>query len=286
MKYANLNGRAALLNGTTALDVEQASNGKFSADPMAAFENWEAFRDWAEAADFADAQPYDPAELQAPVAAPRQVLAIGLNYKDHALESGIDIPDNPVVFTKFQSSLTGPITEVTVPGETMDYESELVIIIGKKLHKVDEETALAGVAGYAVGQDFSERTVQQRPPAAQFGLGKSFPGFGPFGPAVVTPDEVGDDAGNLRVKCVITGPTAKAQGVEEWTAQDGNTQDMIFPVAELVAHLADILTLYPGDIIFTGTPKGIGQPQGIFLQPGDVVTTSIEGLGELQNTMV
>ncbi|HEY4558385.1 MAG TPA: fumarylacetoacetate hydrolase family protein, partial [Enteractinococcus sp.] len=135
-------------------------------------------------------------------------------------------------------------------------------------------------------QDFSERTVQQRPPAAQFGLGKSFPGFGPFGPAVVTPDEVGDDAGNLQVKCVITGPTAESQGVDAWTAQDGNTQDMIFPVAELVAHLANILTLYPGDIIFTGTPKGIGQPQGIFLQPGDVVTTSIEGLGELQNTMV
>lgn len=286
MKYANLNGRAALLNGTTALDVAEASDGKFSSDPMVAFADWEAFRGWADTADFAEAKPYDPADLQAPVASPRQVLAIGLNYKDHALESGIDIPDNPVVFTKFQSSLTGPVTEVKVPGDTMDYESELVIIIGKELHKVDEETALAGVAGYAVGQDFSERTVQQRPPAAQFGLGKSFPGFGPFGPAVVTPDEVGTDAGNLRVKCVITGPTAETQGVEEWTAQDGNTQDMIFPVGELVAHLANILTLYPGDIIFTGTPKGIGQPQGIFLQPGDVVTTSIEGLGKLQNTMV
>ena len=286
MKYANLNGRAALLNGTTALDVEQASGGKYSSDPMTAFHDWEAFRTWAETADFAEATPYDPADLRAPVAHPRQVLAIGLNYKDHALESGIDIPDNPVVFTKFQSSLTGPITEVHVPGDTMDYESELVIVIGKTLHKVDEQSALAGVAGYAVGQDFSERTVQQRPPAAQFGLGKSFPGFGPFGPAVVTPDEVGDDAGNLQVKCVITGPTAESQGVDAWTAQDGNTQDMIFPVAELVAHLANILTLYPGDIIFTGTPKGIGQPQGIFLQPGDVVTTSIEGLGELQNTMV
>jgi len=286
MKYANLNGRAALLNGTTALDVAEASDGKFSSDPMVAFADWEAFRAWADTADFAEAKPYDPTDLQAPVASPRQVLAIGLNYKDHALESGIDIPEHPVVFTKFQSSLTGPVTEVEVPGDTMDYESELVIIVGKTLHKVDEQTALDGVAGYAVGQDFSERTVQQRPPAAQFGLGKSFPGFGPFGPAVVTPDEVGDDAGNLRVKCVITGPTAEAQGVEAWTAQDGNTQDMIFPVAELVAHLANILTLYPGDIIFTGTPKGIGQPQGIFLQPGDVVTTSIEGLGQLENTMV
>jgi 2-keto-4-pentenoate hydratase/2-oxohepta-3-ene-1,7-dioic acid hydratase in catechol pathway len=286
MKYANLNGRAALLNSTTALDVAEASDGKFSSDPMVAFADWEAFRAWADTADFSAAKPYDPADLRAPVASPRQVLAIGLNYKDHALESGIDIPENPVVFTKFQSSLTGPVTEVKVPGDTMDYESELVIIIGKTLHKVDEQTALDGVAGYAVGQDFSERTVQQRPPAAQFGLGKSFPGFGPFGPAVVTPDEVGDDAGNLRVKCVITGPTAEAQGVEAWTAQDGNTEDMIFPVAELVAHLANILTLYPGDIIFTGTPKGIGQPQGIFLQPGDVVTTSIEGLGQLENTMV
>src|SRR5690625_6767081 len=120
---------------------------------------------------------------------------MGVIYNDHGFESWIYIQENPVVFTKFQPSLTGPITEVHVPGDTMDYESELVIVIGKALHKVDEQTALAGVAGYAVGQDFSERTVQQRPPAAQFGLGKSFPGFGPFGPAVSTPDEVGEDAG-------------------------------------------------------------------------------------------
>ena len=286
MKYANLNGRAVLLNGTTALDVEQASGGKFSSDPMAAFKDWAAFRDWADTADWSDAQPYDRSELQAPVAAPKQVLAIGLNYKDHAIESGIDIPEHPVVFTKFQSSLTGPISEVKVPGETMDYESELVIVIGETLHRVDEDTALAGVAGYAVGQDFSERTIQQRPPAPQFGLGKSFPGFGPFGPAVVTPDEVGESASDLRVQCVITGPTAEALGVDEWVAQDGTTADMIFPVGDLVSRLSKVLTLYPGDIIFTGTPKGIGQPQGIFLQPGDVVTTTIEGLGSLRNTMV
>lgn len=285
MKLANLNGRAVLLNGTTALDVEAASGGTYSSDPMSVFNDWAGFRAWADTADFSQAKPFDAADLQAPVA-PRQVLAIGLNYKDHAIESGIDIPDNPVVFTKFQSSLTGPVTEVKVPGKTMDYESELIIVIGETLHNVDADTALAGVAGYSVGQDFSERTVQQRPPAAQFGLGKSFPGFGPIGPAVVTPDEVGGDAANLAVKCVITGPTAEAQGVDAWTAQDGNTDDMIFPVGDLVSRLSEVITLYPGDIIFTGTPKGIGQPQGIFLQPGDVVTTTIEGLGSLRNTMV
>src|SRR5690625_3229795 len=120
MKYANLNGRAALLNDTTALDVAEASDGKFSSDPMVAFADWEAFRAWADTADFAEAKPYDPTDLQAPVASPRQVLAIGLNYKDHALETGIDLPEKPEVCNKFQSSQTGPITEVAVPRNTME----------------------------------------------------------------------------------------------------------------------------------------------------------------------
>lgn len=274
-----------LLRDGTALDVEQASADRFPADPMAAFTDWAAFTQWAADADYSGAEPYAEEDLGAPVPHPRQVFAVGLNYRDHAEEANLGFPDYPVVFTKFHSSLTGPVTEVTVPGATMDYEAELVVVVGRELDHADEATALAGVAGYAVGQDFSERAVQQRPPAPQFSLGKSYPGFGPFGPAVVTADELTDPAA-LGVRCAITGPTAAGQGVEEWVPQDGNTRDLIFPVGELLSYLSGIVTLYPGDVIFTGTPAGIGQPQGVALQPGDVVTTSIEGLGRLVNTMV
>lgn len=285
MRLANLHGRSTLLKDGAALDVERASNGRYDADPMAAFQDWNTFREWATDADFGAAEPYAEEDLQAPVPRPRQIFAIGLNYRDHANEAGLAVPEYPVVFTKFQSSLTGPVTQVTVPGPTMDYEAELVVVVGSELKNADEEAALAAVAGYSTGQDFSERTVQQRPPAPQFNLGKSFPGFSPFGPAVVSVDELTDPA-TLGVRCTITGPTAQSRGEQEWVAQDGNTRDLIFPIGPLLSYLSGIVTLYPGDIVFTGTPAGIGQPQGVALQPGDVVTTMIDGIGALQNTMV
>lgn len=285
MRLANLRGRAVLLHAGKATDVEHASEGAFAPDPMAVFDDWEAFTAWAATADLDGGAPFDEADLEAPVPRPRQVFAIGLNYVDHAKEANLAVPEYPVVFTKYQSSLSGPVTDVKVAGETMDYEAELVVIVGKQLRDADDEAARSAVAGYAVGQDFSERTVQQRPPAPQFNLGKSFPGFGPFGPAIVTPDEV-RDPGALGIRCEISGPTAEAQGTEVLVAQDGNTRDLIFPIGEVLAYLSSIVTLYPGDVVFTGTPAGIGQPQGIFLQPGDVVTTTIEGLGSLRSTMV
>lgn len=285
MRLANLKGRAVLLRDGHALDVERASAGRFSSYPMDAFDDWDVFTTWAQDADYSGAEPYAEGDLGAPVPHPRQVFAVGLNYRDHAEEASLDIPDYPVVFTKFHSSLTGPVSEVAVPGSTMDYEAELVVVVGRELDHADAATARSGVAGYAVGQDFSERAVQQRPPAPQFSLGKSFPGFGPFGPAVVSIDEL-TDADSLNVRCSITGPTATGKGVQEWVPQDGNTREMIFPVADLLSYLSGIVTLYPGDIIFTGTPAGIGQPQGVALQPGDVVTTTIEGVGQLVNTLV
>lgn len=287
MRLANLAGRAVLLHGGKALDVERASDGRFGPDPMGPWADWSAFTEWANGVDYAGAEEYDESDLGAPVPFPRQVFAIGLNYKDHADEAGMDYPDNIVVFTKFQSSLAGPTAEVKVPGETLDWEAELVVVVGEEIHDVDEDAALAAIAGYSVGQDYSERTVQRRPPAPQFSLGKSFPAFGPFGPAVVSPDEIEDPA-NLSITCVIEGPTAQAQadGAGSWTAQDGSTKDMIFSSARILSDLSRVLTLYPGDIVFTGTPAGVGMPMGIALQPGDVVTTTIEGLGSLRNPMV
>ena len=275
-----------LLREDVALDVEQASGGAFGPDPMGPWADWEAFTAWAQGADYSAAQPFDADDLGAPIPMPRQVFAIGLNYKDHADEAGMDYPENLVVFTKYQSCLAGPHADVPVVGDSLDYESELVIVVGEQIHKVDEERALQAVAGYSVGQDFSERNVQRRPPAPQFALGKSFPNFGPFGPAVVTPDEI-QDVADLAITCVIEGPTGQARGSNgSWTAQDGNTKDMIFPVGRILSDLAQIVTLFPGDIVFTGTPAGVGMPLGVALQRGDVVTTSISGLGSLRNTMV
>lgn len=286
MRLANLAGRAVLLQGERALDVERASQGRFGADPMGPWQDWAAFTDWAAGADLAQAQEYEAADLGAPVPAPRQVFAIGLNYRDHAAEADLDIPENLVVFTKFQSSLAGPQADVPVAGDTVDYEAELVVVVGEEIHDVDEDRALAAVAGYAVGQDYSERTVQRRPPAPQFSLGKSFPNFGPFGPAVVTPDEL-DDPAALSIRCVIEGPTGEQHGEGgRFVAQDGTTADLIFSVGRVLSDLSRAVTLYPGDIVFTGTPAGVGMPQGIYLQRGDVVTTSIEGIGELRNRMV
>lgn len=295
MRIANLRGRAALTDGTRYLDIHTASQGRFGPDPMDVFGRWEQFRAWADAAEAAALDPSsgDPATcagpgvdgdgLEAPVPRPRQVFAIGLNYKDHADEASLPYPEHLFVFTKFPSCLAGPNVPVDLPaGGEVDYETELVVVIGRETHRVDEERALESVAGYSVGQDYSERTIQLRPPAPQFSLGKSFPNFGPFGPAVVTPDELADPA-SLRVTAVLEGPNAEHKGPDGWRVQDGNTRDLIFPVARIIADLSRVATLYPGDIIFTGTPAGVGKAHGISLQPGNVLTSTIEGIGSLRN---
>lgn len=272
-----------LLQDGKALDVEQASDGRFGPDPMGPWADWSAFGEWAKGVDYAAAQEYDESDLGAPIPFPRQVFAIGLNYKDHADEASLPYPEHLFVFTKFASCLAGPNVAVELPaGGEVDYETELVVTIGREVRLADETEALAAVAGYSVGQDYSERTIQLRPPVPQFSLGKSFPNFGPFGPAVVTPDELEDPA-NLRVTAVLEGPGTEGKGKDGWRVQDGSTRDMIFPVATIVSELSRITTLYPGDIIFTGTPAGVGKAHGISLQPGNVLTSTIEGIGMIRN---
>lgn len=285
MRLANLRGRAVLLGDGTALDVASASGGRFGPEPRAALDEWDEFRAWADTADLARGDAYSETELGAPIPDPRQIFAIGLNYTDHADESGLAYPEHLIVFTKFLSSLSGPRTAVSLSSDRVDYEAELVVTIGREVRDIAEEEAVGAIAGYSVGQDFSDRGVQLRPPAPQFSLGKSFPGFGPFGPAIVTADEV-DDPAAFPISCVITGPTATAAGHDEWTVQDGNSRDMIFSVARIVSDLSRVVTLYPGDVIFTGTPAGVGGARGISLQAGDVVTTSIAGLGTIRSEFV
>jgi 2,4-diketo-3-deoxy-L-fuconate hydrolase len=277
MRIANLNGRLVLLNGDRAVDVEKASDGRFKADPQAVFDDWEAFTTWADENSGVRGDEFQISTLGAPVPRPQQVFGIGMNYRDHAEEAGLGIPEEPVVFTKFSSSITGPYDDVTLPSGSVDYEVELVVVIGTKARKVSREDAWGHVAGFMVGQDISERDVQLRGPAPQFSLGKSFPGFSPIGPALVSADEFVSPE-SLRITC----------GIDGTTLQDGNTRELIFDVPELIVRLSAIVTLLPGDLIFTGTPAGvgIGRSPKRFIRPGEELVSSIEGLGELRNRFV
>jgi 2-keto-4-pentenoate hydratase/2-oxohepta-3-ene-1,7-dioic acid hydratase in catechol pathway len=204
------------------------------------------------------------------------VFAIGLNYRDHAAESGMPVPDAPATFTKFPTCITGPCADVELPSTAVDWEVELVVVIGLRAHRVAEGAAWTHVAGLTVGQDLSERIVQWAG-GGQFSLGKSFPGFGPLGPCLVTPDALAD-ADDLAIRCAVNGEVV----------QSSRTSDMVFGVPRLIAELSAVVPLLPGDVIFTGTPAGIGATRKPprFLQPGDVVTSAIEGIGELRNRCV
>lgn len=270
MRLANVGGRAALIDGDAALDVATASDGRFGPGPMEVLERWTAFREWARSAP-GGTRPFDPAELGPPVPRPRQVFAVALNYPPHAAEAGFEPPSDPLVFTKFPTCIAGPDETVELPGGRVDWEVELVAVIGPGGHRIAEDRAGAHLAGYMIGQDLSERRVQSLGTPPQFSLAKSFPGFGPTGPYLATPDEC-DPAG--AIECSLNGEVM----------QRASLKDMIFPVPRLVARLSAICPLLPGDLIFTGTPAGVGNRRTPprYLAAGDVLTSRIDGLGELR----
>jgi 2,4-didehydro-3-deoxy-L-rhamnonate hydrolase len=278
MRIANAAGRLVLLTPDgRGLDVEAASNGLFAADPQAIYPRWDEFKDWAETAATDTAAPIADENLGAVAPRPPQVFAIGLNYRDHAAESGFDLPTEPVVFTKYVSSFTGPTGDITLSPGNVDWEVELVAVIGRQARHVSEDHGWNYVAGLTVGQDISDRTTQFVAKPAQFGMGKSYPGYSPIGPSLVTPDEL-DDRDNLALGCEVNGESM----------QKGSTADMVFTVPTLIAKLSAILTLLPGDVIFTGTPAGVGvgrDPQR-FLRPGDELTTWISGIGRMHHRFV
>jgi len=283
VRIANLSGRLVVVTGApgheNAHDVEKVSSGRFDSSPQRIYERWEEFTTWAATQSWDDPSPIDPAELGSPVPAPRQVLAIGLNYRAHAAESGFATPDNdPPVFTKFPSCIIGPRTDITLPaGGHTDWEVELVVVMGRRADHVTDTDALAYVAGYAVGQDISERILQMAATPPQFSLAKSLPGFGPIGPWLITGDEL-PDPNDLELGCAINGEPV----------QLGRTSDLIFAVPALIAKLSATMPLLPGDVIFTGTPSGVGMgrsPQR-WLAHGDVLTSYIEGIGALRHRFV
>jgi 2,4-didehydro-3-deoxy-L-rhamnonate hydrolase len=275
MRIANLSGRLVLITAGRAVDVWQASEGRFGSSPQAIYDRWAEFRSWAAYADLPEGTEFDAPDLGAPAPAPRQLLAAGLNYRDHAGESGFTVPEGlPPIFTKFVSSITGPVTTVRLPaGGQTDWEIELVIVIGTRTYQVAESDAWRHVAGLTAGQDPSERISQLAGPAPQFSLGKSLPGFTPMGPCLVTPDEFANPD-DLGLHATINGEQV----------QKARTSELIFPVPVLVSRLSARLPLLPGDVIFTGTPAGVGlgrSPQR-WLADGDELVSTIEGIGELR----
>jgi 2,4-didehydro-3-deoxy-L-rhamnonate hydrolase len=288
LRIANLSGRLRIITGYPGapggIDVAAASDGQFSPDPAAIYPRWAEFTAWARRTVLPDpgrfaAVPVELTALGSPSPEPRQVYGIGLNYADHVAESGFDAPKSaPPVFTKFPSCITGPADDITlVDGGHNDWEVELVVIIGTTAARVPASEAWDYVAGLAAGQDISERILQFGAAPPQFSLGKSYPGFGPVGPWLVTPDEFADPD-DLELGCSIDGEPM----------QKGRTKDMIFGVSELIGQLSAVTPLVPGDLIFTGTPSGVGlgrNPQR-WLQPGEVLTSYIEGIGEMRHRFV
>ena len=278
MRLLNNAGRLALETEGLALDVEQASDGQFTADPQAIFARWDQFRSWATTIDLAahKPEPFESATLGPPVPLPPQVFAVGLNYREHAAEAGLELPDQPFVFTKFPASVTGPYEEVELPSDTVDFEAELVAVIGRRAHRVNAAQAWDHVAGLTVGQDLSDRAQQLSGPAPQqYNLGKSFAGFAPIGPALVTPDEL-PNPDDLELSCALA----------DGQMQKARTSDLVFSISQIVEFLSAILPLLPGDVIFTGTPSGIGwtrEPRRT-LRPGDELVTEVVGIGQMRHT--
>jgi len=218
-------------------------------------------------------------KLLAPIPAPQKVICIGLNYADHAKESGQQPPPEPVVFSKFPTAVCAHGDNIELPpiSSEVDYEAELVAVIGQGGKNIAESQALNHVAGYCCGHDVSARDWQLRKPGGQWLLGKTFDTFAPFGPELVTPDEVGDP-NHLRIQLRLNGQTL----------QDSTTAQLIFAIPKLVAYVSQVCTLLPGDVIFTGTPPGVGAARKppVFMKPGDVAEVEIEKLGVLRNPVV
>jgi len=288
MRVANLGGRAVLLGDIRSLDIASASADRFPADPQQVYATWAELCEWGEGIDV-DRHPQsvdvDRTTLGPPAPRPGQILAVGLNYAEHAEESGLELPQHPLVFTKFASSLTGPDAVVRLSGARVDWEAELVVVIGTGGRDIPAAEAWDRIAGLTIGQDISDRDVQWWGASAQFSLGKSFEGYAPTGPAVVSLSEIGagHDRDDLRVSC----RSIDASGRER-VLQDGRTRDMIFTIPAIVEQLSAIVELQPGDLIFTGTPSGVGQgrtPEE-YLTPGLTLVTEIDGLGSIRQEFV
>ena len=270
-------GRIGILRGDRVFDLGKTDPGLPRCMKTLLEMGAEGLRRAAIAAEGAiEAIPSHQVDLLPPVPQPEKIICVGLNYADHAAESGMQPPREPVIFNKLPTALRASGDPIVLPelSREVDYEAELVVVIGAGGRAIPRDKALAHVAGYTCGNDVSARDWQKGKPGGQWLLGKSFDSFAPTGPALVTADEVGD-AGKLRIKCRLNGRLV----------QDSCTDQLIFPVAELIAYVSSVATLKPGDLIFTGTPPGVGMARTppLYLRAGDLVEVEIERVGLLRN---
>lgn len=220
----------------------------------------------------------DSVRLGSPIARPSKIICIGLNFKDHAAESGFDAPEEPVIFGKATSAISGPYDNIIIPrgSEQTDWEVELAVVIGKKVSYVDQDQALDYVAGYVLHNDVSERTFQ-KDRGGQWIKGKSADTFAPLGPFMATTDEI-ENINDMRMWLNVNGDNM----------QEGNTSNLIFGVDHIISYLSQFMSLLPGDVISTGTPAGVGMGMDpeVYLKPGDVVELGIDGLGSSKQNVV
>ena len=274
--FANVDGRSALVRENSFFDLEVISDGAVSADPMEALTTPEALHGLsANLEAFAASGNVDDVVLGAPVPRPTNSFGIGLNYQTHVDEAAMETPDVPMVFAKLPTCITGPTSDVQMRSGECDYEGELVVVIGPGGKDINEDQGWEHVVGLTVGQDFSDRGAQFMNTPAQFTLGKSMDSFGPTGPVLVSTDSFPDPA-DLELRTWVNG---------ELRQQD-RTSSLIFSIPKLIAFISRFVTLKTGDLIFTGTPEGVGFRNGVFLTDGDLVRTSIEGIGTLENRCI
>lgn len=271
--FANYDDRAVLVSNDSYWDIEKLSGGSVGSSPMEALAKHHVLHELATASAAVPPDGHlDRSLLRAPVPRPGKVFGIGLNYQSHADESSMDVPDNPVVFAKFSSCICGPFDNVDMRSERVDYEGEVVVIIGPGGKDIARTDAWDHVLGITAGQDISDRAVQMASKPPHFDLGKSFDTFGPIGPTIVSPDLLPNrDA--IAVTCAVNGEIR----------QNDTTANLIFSIPVLIEYLSHITTLHTGDIIFTGTPAGVGMVSKKLLRDGDLVTTTVDGAGTMMN---
>lgn len=274
--FANINDRSALVQGEAFFDLATITDGAVSTDAMEAILNSDLLHHYA-----AQLGNYEPsgiiaeANVRAPVPRPRNSFGVGLNYQLHVEEAASKTPSTPMVFTKFPSCISGPNDDVIMRSDECDYEGELLVVIGRGGKDIKKSEAWSYVLGLSVGQDFSDRGVQYKDQPAQFNLGKSFDTFGPTGPYLVSTDSF-TDPNDLEIVTRVNGEVR----------QSDRTSNMIFDVPTLISYISSITALAMGDIIFSGTPEGVGFRNRSFLKDGDIVETTVEGVGTMQNKCV
>lgn len=277
MQIANIKSRLCLVSPDGAVDIADASDGRFGPDIADVYDQWDDLVAWVAGGVDETPKPYEPTDVGPPSPRPRQSFALAANYADHIAEAGMTAPEKPAIFTKFPSCITGPTDDIILPSNRADWEVELVVVIGRTAHHVSEADAWDHIAGFTIGQDISERRVQFQKPIIQLAMGKSFPTFGPIGPNLVTLDEL-DDPTDLAISCTINGEQV----------QSSRTSQFVFDIPTMIAYLSRHLTLLPGDVIFTGTPAGVGSTRDPrrYLVPGDEIISEIEGLGRMHQRCV